>query len=648
MRQAFSCLAGLVGLAALGGLSGCILDQLSGGGIETGNPQVVEGGGIETGNAGVVAGRITDGSGEPVRHSQVALSEAVLTPTGINSPRVYTVLTDSNGAYVFNDVPWGRFALHLPGRGETRNAVLHTRIRHSGKPSLLADLSTAPVVRLQGRVIPAPGRSLEGILACIPGTYQCVAPGPDSVYTFNEAPQGSYEMVFLDSGSAHYMGMEIRARDFGAVHLRDVALGDSMPGPRVPYAFYDAEGIRHSLSVVPVEYPAGAEPAWYADKDFASVEYNLLNDGRLGEVVAVDFFDQWPMRMEIAGEALAGRSDMAAPLAGFPLPVRLAAADAPPSPYAWGPDSAGAGPSVLFDFAQARPDGGDLVVSDGKGRLLPHEIERWDPASGKAEIWVRLDTLAARMDDRRIVLHWGRPDAVPVAGGSGVFRAENGFLGVWHLADRTGDYRVLDSHGSFHGLATPSMRPEWMDSVRAGEAVIAGGHRLGMSGTYILVPQQPGLDVESAFTIAVWARSWHPTPRGEQTIASKSGPGQHEWRFRILQDGTLDLDFGNADGWPQGSYNTFTRVPNPDQWHLYAATFENGLIRMYIDGQRVDSWLKQGSVPTAVNRQGADLRIGSDGEQARNWQGSMDEASYYHVAKSADWIAMLYRTQRPR
>jgi hypothetical protein len=137
-------------------------------------------------------------------------------------------------------------------------------------------------------------------------------------------------------------------------------------------------------------------------------------------------------------------------------------------------------------------------------------------------------------------------------------------------------------------------------------------------------------------------------PRGEQTIASKSGPGKHEWRFRILQDGTLDLDFGNADGWPQGSFNTFTRVPNPDQWHHYAATFENGLIQMYIDGKRVDSWLKQGSVPDAVNRNGADLRIGGDGEPMRNWEGSVDEASYYNVAKSAEWIAMLYRTQRPR
>jgi hypothetical protein len=624
-RPAF---APLLGLAVLAGLGGCYLDRLTGGGIETGNPQVVDGGGIETGNAGVVAGRIVDGSGAPVRHSPVTLSEVVLTPGGIASPRMYSVLTDSTGAYAFHDIPWGRFALYAPGRGETRMAALHSRIRHGSEQALLADLATSSVVRIQGRVIPAPGRGLGGILACIPGTHQCVAPGPDSVYTIGEAPQGTYELVFLDGGSAHYLGMEIKAGGFGTIHLRDVALGDSVPGSRVPYAFYDAEGIHGSRSVMPVEYPVGAEPSWYADKDFGSVGYTLLNDGRLDKVVAMDYLDQWPKRKEIAGEALAGGPDLAAPLAGFPVPVRLAAPD--------------------FDFGQALPDGRDLVVSDGKGRLLPHEIERWDAAAGKAEIWVRLDTLAARRDDRKIVLHWGRPEAFPMAGGAGVFRAENGFLGVWHLADRTGDNRVLDSRGRFHGFATPSMRPEWMDSVRAGEAVIAGGHRPGMSGTYIHVPHQPGLDEGTAFTISVWARSMHPMPRGEQTIASKSGPGEHEWRFRILHDGTLDLDFGNADGWPQGSFNTFAKVPNPEQWHHYAATFENGLIHMYIDGRRVDSWLKQGSVPNAVNRHGADLRIGGDGEPTRNWEGSLDEATYYHVAKPAEWIAMLFHSQRPR
>lgn len=620
--------ASALALAATLGLSGCFLiDDVAGGGIETGNPELVDGGGIETGNAGVVVGRVRDEDGRPVGASEVGLSEIVLTPSGVTAPKVFTVLTDSTGGYSFAGVPHGRYALYVPGRGETRMAALQTRIRHAGKESKLSDLITRDVVRIEGRVLPAQGMNLEEVVACIPGTHLCTTPGPDSVYSFAEAPQGAYELVFLAGPSVHYLAMDIQAARFGTIHLRDVALGDSVMGTRVPYGFYDALRMHRSLSVMPVEYPSGAEPAWYAGKDFGSVSYHLLNDGLVGEITALDFFDQWKFRRELTGTSVAAGADLAAPLAGFPVPIRLTSAD--------------------FDFSAARPDGGDLVVSDGNGRLLPHEIERWDAAAGKAEIWVRLDTLAALRADRKLVLHWGRAEAVPVAGGAGVFRAEDGFIGVWHLADRSLDNRVLDSRGKYHGYASESLRPDWKDSVRVGEAIIAGGHRLGSSGAYVHVPQQGGLDVSGSFTVSIWGRSWHSVPDHDQVLASKMAPNKEEWRLRILHDGTLDLEFGAAGGWAQGCVNSWNKVLRPDLWHLYTATFENGKVSLFVDGKEMASRVKQGSIPTSVNRFGSELRIGSDGDLTKNWEGTLDDFSYYSTAKSPIWVDMLFRTQRP-
>lgn len=616
--------------ASASALSGCFL--VAGGGIETGNTQVVDGGGIETGNAGVIAGRVKDASGEPVAGAEVGLTEVVLSHDGVAHSHVHTAITGADGSYSFTKVPFGRYTLFAPGRGETPLAGLMTRIRHNEGGGIetgntqLADLLVRHTVRMQGRVLPAPGTRIEEVVACIPGTYHCTNPGPDSVYTFSEAPQGAYELVFMAGPAVHYVSLELQAARLGTIQMQDVALGDSGVGPRVPYRFYAMERLHRSLSVMPVEYPAGMEPAWYAGKDFSSVKYHLLNDGSGAEITSVAFFDLWSMRKELVGVDVAGGPDLAAPLAGFPVPIRLTRDN--------------------FDFDKARHDGSDLIVSDGNGLLLPHEIERWDAEAGKAVIWVRLDALAALRADRKLVLHWGRPESVPVAGGAGVFRAEDGFLGVWHLSDRSADNRVMDSRGKFDGFMTDSDRADWADSIRSGDAVVAGGHRFSNSGSYVQIDHRPGLEVSNAFTVSIWARSWNPEPGHDQVLAAKMENGKEEWRLRILHDGTLDLEFGTQEGWASGCVNTFGKVPKQDQWHLYTATFNRGQVKLYVDGVEMPSRVKQGGIPNAVQRHGAMIRIGADGNDNLQWNGSVDEFSYYNVAKSPAWIDMLYKTQR--
>ncbi|HLP43053.1 MAG TPA: DUF2341 domain-containing protein, partial [Fibrobacteria bacterium] len=488
------------------------------------------------------------------------------------------------------------------------------------------DLIVDGMIKLEGRVLPGPGMRVENLVACIPGAQVCVVPGADSVYTFPAAPQGAYEIVFLGGGAAHYLAMEVSARQLGTLHVRDVALGDSVPGARVPYVFYNTDRLDRSLSVMPVEYPAGLEPAWYAGKDFSSVSYLLLNDGHEGEVTAFSYFGQWRHSREIPSSHFTAPS-LATRLGGFPVLIRLRAPE--------------------FDFTQARSDGGDVIVSDGTGRLLPHEIERWDAAAGKAEIWVRLDSLPLLPAGRNLVLHWGRDEAVPLTGGAEVFRAENGFIGVWHLADRTPDNRVLDSRGRFHGLLTEGWRTELADSVRAGEAVIAGGHRPGFTGGHVHMDHQTGLDVTSAFTLSLWARLWPSDHDHDQVLAAKMGPNKHEWRFRVLEDGTLDLEFGGQGGKPVGNVTSVSPVQRTETWRLYSATFDNGTVRLFLDGEEVPARVRYGNIPTSVLPQAAELRLGSDGNPMKNWIGSLDDFSYYSVPKSPDWIRTLYRTQKP-
>ncbi|MEO2168283.1 MAG: DUF2341 domain-containing protein, partial [bacterium] len=50
-----------------------------------------------------------------------------------------------------------------------------------------------------------------------------------------------------------------------------------------------------------------------------------------------------------------------------------------------------------FDFSQAKPRGEDVRFS-ANGKPLAYQIERWDAAGGKAEVWVRIPTIKGNTD----------------------------------------------------------------------------------------------------------------------------------------------------------------------------------------------------------------------------------------------------------
>ena len=93
-----------------------------------------------------------------------------------------------------------------------------------------------------------------------------------------------------------------------------------------------------------------------------------------------------------------------------------------------------------------------------------------------------------------------------------------------------------------------------------------------------------------------------------------------------------------------------------DKWHHYAATFDRGAVKLYVDGLEVAGILandvpgfKTGSIPKAVNRFQAALNFGSNAiDHTLNLNGDMDEFWYSPDVKSGDWIRMAFETQKPR
>lgn len=593
----------------------------------------VAGGGIETGNSGSLTGRVLTDAGRPVIGTDVIVAEVKLTAGGPVSLSEHVVATDDSGRYRFDSLPDGRYAVYAPGKGDGRLSALLTRIHKPLGDLGLPDLTARVTVTLVGRILPAPEQDVRNAMICIPGVATCARPGPDSIYRFEAAPLGSYEAVIFSKRAVQYVALDVRPSNSGAAggndtaYIRDIALGESAENGRLPYSFYKSD-LAMSFTGLPVAYPDNAQPFWYAGKALDSVRYFILNDGnRPQEALPQDYLSQWAYSSALQGAFVADAPDLGSALAGFPLPIRLSA--------------------PRFDFTKAASDGSDFAVSDGRGRLLPIEIERWDAAAGQAVVWVRLDSLAARKADRNLVLHWGRAVPLPLSLGSGVFRSDNGYVGVWHLGERGVGAKALDARGVFNGFLM-SIGDRDPATVRGGAGVVGTGYALDTSNGYVNIRRQPSLDVSKAFTISIWGRMLHAGPGREQVLISKWEPNAREWHFSVLENGNLELEFGDPMGQIQGNVQGTIPVINRDQWHQYAATFDRGNIQLYVDGKEIPNARSSGTIPREVNRFEADIHIGSDQDPNISWKGDLDEVEYLSEAKAAEWISAAYETQKPQ
>jgi hypothetical protein len=157
-----------------------------------------------------------------------------------------------------------------------------------------------------------------------------------------------------------------------------------------------------------------------------------------------------------------GGVDLAADVADFPVLIRL--------------------DSSNFPFEQVKSDGSDVRFAGPGDEPLALEIERWDAARRRAEVWVRVPLLRARTDTASIRMYWGNPQATQGSDGRAVFDTAAGYAGVWHLQ---GD-RIADAAG-----ANPDGNS--LGSTRV-DALVAEGRLLKGNNQGITVPSGPGLN----------------------------------------------------------------------------------------------------------------------------------------------------------
>jgi hypothetical protein len=200
----------------------------------------------------------------------------------------------------------------------------------------------------------------------------------------------------------------------------------------------------------------------------------------------------------------------------------------------------------------------------------------------------------------------------------------------------SGEGNALDSMGGNHG------------EIFGGVTFVRGveGKAFQLDGAaYIRVPDAASLRFTNALSVECWFKRDGADSYG--TLLDKRDFDtcnygiimSSDWNFQVYFN---DPRFNNYSG----DYEiSFSPVPAPDVFHHVVGTFEQigdyVLIRTYMDGQRVDSAIWQGSLAQTLNT--SPLAIGSarDGTGAF-FKGVIDEVAIYDYALEPSQVRSHY------
>jgi len=279
-----------------------------------------------------------------------------------------------------------------------------------------------------------------------------------------------------------------------------------------------------------------------------------------------------------------------------------------------------------FDFTQAKPDGADIRFSTSAGLPMPYQIEEWNASGGSASVWVLVPQIAGHAR-QEIKMYWGKSDGASESRASSVFKDANGFVTVMHmnetLTDELGTIKPVDVGTTLSaGMIGKSRHMNVGQGVNCGDN-IAGYPR----GT-------------NAFTSECWFRA-------EQGGAGIICWGRYATRLNGNSgDGNLvDLAFGapaklswSSDG---GGYAAAATVPALKQWYHVAATYEDRMSKIFVDG-KLEGSNKGGLMSMYTNIY---MRIGGS-PGGLTFAGDIDEVRVSSVARSADWMRLAYENQK--
>jgi hypothetical protein len=304
-----------------------------------------------------------------------------------------------------------------------------------------------------------------------------------------------------------------------------------------------------------------------------------------------------------------------------------------------------------FDFTQTRNDGGDLKFTGIDSVQLPHEIERWDAATNRAEIWVTIDTVFGNNADQSITMYWGNPAASLQTEHGMVFDTAAGFQGVWHLGDAAKDTVRDATLNKYYGISPDSARPP------IAEGIIGDCNVFDGTADFITMPNTANSKLNFSqngyYTVSAWV--YLDTLDGVSHCIVSKGYEQYYLRSTYISTNVLNIkpmwefvEFSESVKW-----QTSTSPASDKQWSLLVGVRQGDKQLLYCDGILIDSTVDVWQNNVSKNTTN-DLSIGKFAKAITvpiiegycYFRGGIDEVRILSEAKSPDWVKLCYMNQR--
>jgi hypothetical protein len=286
---------------------------------------------------------------------------------------------------------------------------------------------------------------------------------------------------------------------------------------------------------------------------------------------------------------------------------------------------------VNFIFSQAQTNGEDVrFLSDKK--MLPYEIERWDPAGGQAEVWVLVDTVYGNNSTQFITMLWGNMNAKGNANGAAVFDTADGYAAVWHLNQSCND-ATSNKHSGIESSASDAT------GIIGSCKKFNGSDSIKIAGL---------LGSPSNITLSAWAQLDTTLPGGGGEILSIGDAALIRMDYALGGLGTIGSIHLPGDS---VFYNVISgQFLKQTGWHLITFTIDESTFNstLYIDGIKAGS---RTSLPTPPDYTGVgrNTYIGKHGNGKTNFNfiGRIDEVRVCRAALPEERIKLEYMNQKP-
>jgi hypothetical protein len=292
-----------------------------------------------------------------------------------------------------------------------------------------------------------------------------------------------------------------------------------------------------------------------------------------------------------------------------------------------------------FHFAEAKRHGEDIRFKKPDGTRLPFEIERWDSLEGRAELWVKVDTIHPFDNTQYIIMSWGDRNAIDSSNGHSVFDTANAYMGVWHL-NEGGTVQRKNSAQPLYNCD-----PQNFNATSSSLGVVAHADSFSLNN-YLSTQAFPS---PTAFTMSCWV--YLTSYKQFSKILSKAWDNYNApfECFSLELNGYPPSPVMFRVGFQQGGPGAEGLVTGKTQlqlnkWTYLTVTYDQTTLSLYFNGVLDNSTVVSGQ----IHQNNRSLHIGTyELITDQRISGNVDEVRILKSPSQIDFIRLSYENQKP-